>query len=108
MPTLTEIEMCEPPVLQRDQTMGPSIDLDHRILRALRLVDERLHPAGSAAMGRSLGEITQAVGGTTHHVHARVQTLIDRGLVIRERIPGGPRRGPGASQYLLTGAGWCA
>lgn len=90
---LTAIEPCEPPVLTRDRNVGPTTDLDHLILQAL-----------AQRAGLRLQDITQVVGGTTHRVHARVQTLIERGLVHRERIPGGPRRGPGASRYLLTQA----
>ena len=91
MATLTEIEPCEAPLSARDQIAGPSTDMDHQILQFLAQ-----HP------GVELRAITRAVDDTTHHVHARVQTLIDRGLVRRSPIPGGPRRGPGASRYRLT------
>lgn len=95
MPTLTHIEPCDPPVHQRDQATGPSTPLDHEILRFLS------HCGGPA----ELGEITRGIGGTTHRVHARVQALLDRGLVHRRPITGGPKRGPGASVYTLTAAG---
>lgn len=94
MPTLTEIEPCDPPVLLRDRTTGPTIPLDHEILRVLRTWG----PA-------ELREIRDLVDDTTHHVHARVRMLADRGLVERRVLAGGPRRGPGASVYQLTERG---
>jgi DNA-binding HxlR family transcriptional regulator len=97
MPTLTAVEPCDPPVLLRDRTAGPTIPLDHAILGVLR-------DRGPA----ELREITKQVRDTTHHVHARVRMLVDRGLIERKLLAGGPRRGPGASYYELTeeGRGW--
>lgn len=93
---LTEVLPCEPPELVRDRATGPSIAVDCAILEYLKE-----HP------GQPLSRITRGIGGRTHHVHARVQVLIDRGLVLRLPTPGGPQRGPGASWYYLTeGASW--
>lgn len=95
MPTLTRIEPCEPPVLVRNQTAGPSTPLDYAILGFLR--DREPMP---------LRAITAGLGSTTHRVHARLQVLVDRSLVRREALPGGPKRGPGASVYSLTAQVW--
>lgn len=92
MPTLTQIEPCEPPVLQREQVHGPSTPLDYAILRFL----------GTQRFPVTLATITAGVESTTHRTHARVRCLLDRGLLQRRPIPGGPRRGPGASEYSLT------
>jgi DNA-binding HxlR family transcriptional regulator len=95
---LTEIQPCEPPEVFRASTSGPSLDIDCAILEHL----ERSAPAG-----QELNSITRAVGGTTHRVHSRIRALMNRGLVHREPIPGGPARGPGASEYrLTTAASW--
>lgn len=89
---LTTIIRREPSVPAQQRPVGPSTDLDGAILRFL-------------GCGRAvpLGEITKGVGATTHKVHARVQTLVGKGLVIRTRNPLGPQRGPGASTYQLAG-----
>lgn len=92
MPTLTRIEPCDPPTLQREQVSGPSTPLDYDILRFLR----------AQRFPVTLATITAGVGSTTHRTHARVRCLLDRGLLKRTVIPGGPRRGPGASEYSLT------
>ena len=81
---------CPPPEVVTQRPGGPTIPLDHAILRAL----------DDGPM--ELREISRRVSDTSHHVHARVQTLIAKGLVVRNSIPGGPRRGPGASVYALT------
>lgn len=95
MPTLTQIEPCDPPTSVRDQATGPSTPLDHQILQHMQ--DREPMP---------LRAITRAVGSTTHRVHARLQVLIDRGLIRREALPDGPKRGPGASVYSLTAQVW--
>lgn len=94
MRTLTRVEPCEPPAILRERSSGPSIPIDHQILA---------YVAGAGPA--QLSEITRAVGGTTHHVHARVQTLITRECLRRDPVPGGPRRGPGASLYTVTDRG---
>jgi DNA-binding Lrp family transcriptional regulator len=85
---LTEILRRDPPV--RKQT-GPSTQVDLKILKAL---------AGGDRM--ELREITRIVGNTTHHTHARLQTLVNKGLVVRLKPPGAPARGPGASLYQVN------
>lgn len=87
---LTQIVPCSPPEITAPSTGGPTIPLDFAILNALE--------NGPA----ELREISRRVGDTSHHVHARVQTLMTKGLVERSSIPGGPRRGPGASRYALV------
>jgi len=82
---LTEIIRRDPPVRKQS---GPSTQVDQRILAAL---------AGGDRM--ELRQIRALVGGTTHHTHARLKTLIDKGLVTRFKPPGAPARGPGASLY---------
>lgn len=96
MMTITEIIPHEPTVTPRMRANGPSTPLDEKILGFL--ADGR---------PRELQEITRAVEpGATHNIHARTQSLVGKGLVIREPIPGGPPRGPGASTYRLAAAGF--
>lgn len=82
---LTEIVPSEPP---------NGVPVDKAILRVLADVADPVQ----------LRFITERVGNgeTTHHVHARIEALIARGLVKRYRPPGAPRRGPGASVYELV------
>ena len=87
---LTQIVPCAPPEPVSRRASGPTIPLDHAILEAL----ENGPP--------ELRQISRAVGDTAHHVFARVQTLVDKGLVEWHKRPDGPRRGPGASVYALT------
>lgn len=89
---LTQIIECAPPV-QQNREPGPTTELDAAILAALE--------AGDILQ---LREITAAVGGSTHKVHARVCVLMNKGLVTRIQNPTGPSRGPGASWYRLVGA----
>lgn len=91
---LTEIEPCDPPEAFRGRLAGPTRPIDCEILEYLV----------RQSRGVPLADITQAVGSTTHNVHSRVSALVDRGLVHREVLPGGPRRGPGASLYRVTKA----
>jgi DNA-binding MarR family transcriptional regulator len=86
---LTEIIRKDPPPQRRPAV--PSTEVDAQILAVL---------AGGDRM--ELRDITKAVGRTTHHTHARVMTLVRKGLVARERPPGAPSRGPGASLYQLV------
>jgi predicted ArsR family transcriptional regulator len=88
---ISEIIPREPTFARRQRTNGPSTPLDEAILEFLG--DE---------VPRELQEITKAVGATTHNVHARVQSLVHKGLVARSATPGGPPRGPGASTYRLA------
>lgn len=92
MPVLTELQPCDPPETYRDRAQGPSLPIDCAILRHLEA-----HPDGE-----HLAAVRAAVGGSTHYVHARLAALADRGLVHRSPVPGGPRRGPGASVYMLV------
>lgn len=85
---ISEIIPREPTLTPRQRTTGPSTPMDEAILAFL-----------SDGQPRELREITKAVGGTTHNVHARAQSLVHKGLVTWERVPGGPARGPGASMY---------
>jgi hypothetical protein len=87
---LTDIVRSEPPTAS-SRPGGPTVPVDEAILRVLADVADPV----------PLRFITQAVGDTTHHVHARIETLITKGLVVRRRAPGAPRRGPGASVYEL-------
>lgn len=32
-------------------------------------------------------------------IYARLRVLVARGVLVREQIPGGPQRGPGAGRY---------
>jgi hypothetical protein len=32
-------------------------------------------------------------------IYARLRVLVQRGVLVREQIPGGPQRGPGAGRY---------
>lgn len=86
--TLTEIIRRDPPVRKQS---GPSTRVDRQILAAL---------AGGERM--ELRDITRVVGSTTHHTHARLATLVGKGLVVRVKPPGSPARGPGASLYQLV------
>jgi len=88
---ITEIIPHEPSITQRTRGNAPSTPLDEAIMEFL-----------SDGQPRELQEITRAVGGTTHNVHARAQSLVGKGLVTWTRIPGGPSRGPGASTYRLA------
>lgn len=88
MPMLTEIVRRDPPA--RKQT-GPSTQVDQRILAVL---------AGGDRW--ELREIVHRVDSTTHHTHARLQSLVNKGLVVRWKPPGAPARGPGASLYQLA------
>lgn len=90
---LTDILPSDPPATS-SRSGGPTVPVDEAILRVL----------GDVADPVRLQFITESIGGgaTTHHVHARIETLIDRGLVKRIRPPGAPRRGPGASVYELV------
>lgn len=88
MAAITEIIPVEPTVTPRQRAHGPSTPLDETILEFL-----------ADGQPRELQEITRAVDGTTHNVHARTQSLVRKGLVTRSPIPGGPPRGPGASHY---------
>jgi len=85
---ITEIIPHEPILTPRQRSNGPSTPMDEAILEFL-----------SDGQPRELREITKAVGGTTHNVHARTQSLVRKGLVTWARVPGGPMRGPGASVY---------
>ena len=89
MPMLTEIVRRDPPA---PRAPGPSTPLDTAILAAL-----------ADGERRELREVTVLVGDTTHKVHARIQTLVDKGLVLWTRLPNGPQRGPGASVYQIAG-----
>lgn len=89
---LTQIVPCAPPEEPVHRVSGPTIPVDHAILEALEPGPLELR------------EISRAVGDTAHHVFARVQTLVDKGLVEWHRLPDGPRRGPGASVYALVGS----
>jgi hypothetical protein len=88
---LTEIIRKAPAPIPAQRPMGPSTPLDEQIMAFL-------------ADGRvvELNDITRAVDGRTHKVHARVQTLVGKGLVTWTRNPTGPQRGPGASSYRLA------
>jgi predicted ArsR family transcriptional regulator len=88
---ISEIIPREPTLAPRKRTNGPSTPLDEAILRFL-----------SDGRPRELQEITRAVGGGTHNVHARTQSLVHKGLVVWTKTPGGPPRGPGASTYRLA------
>jgi hypothetical protein len=88
---LTEIIARDPTPAQGQRPVGPSTPLDGLILAFL-----------GDGQPRELQEITRAVGGSTHKVHARAQSLVGKGLVTWTRIPGGPSRGPGASVYQLA------
>jgi DNA-binding Lrp family transcriptional regulator len=88
MPTLTEIIRRDPPV---KPPPGPTTALDALILQVLQDGERR-----------ELREITAALSVSTHKAHARIQTLVGKGLVNRTRLPGGPARGPGASVYQIA------
>ena len=90
---ISEIIPREPSLTPRQRRNGPSTPMDQAILEFL-----------SDGKPRELREITRAVGGTTHNVHARAQSLVRKGLVVWDRVPGGPARGPGASEYQLATA----
>lgn len=90
---LTEIVPCDPPATARLGSPGPTLPVDEAILAVLADLADPV----------PLRVITRHVGDTTHHVHARIETLITKGLVVRRRAPGAPRRGPGASVYELAG-----
>jgi predicted ArsR family transcriptional regulator len=79
METITKIIPREPTV--------PDRPLDDAILAYL-----------ADGEARELRQITEAVGGTTHNVHARAQSLVKRGLLAWHRNPI-VQRGPGASTY---------
>jgi hypothetical protein len=88
---LTEIIARNPALPPQQRPAGPSTRLDELILAYL-----------NDGEPRELQEITRAVSGATHKVHARAQSLVGKGLVTWTRIPGGPARGPGASRYQLA------
>lgn len=87
---ITEIIPHEPTATARRRSTTASTPLDEAIMAFL-----------SDGERRELQEITRAVGGTTHNVHARAQSLVRKGLVAWEKTPGGPPRGPGASTYRI-------
>lgn len=72
---------------------GPTVPLDHSILRIL-----------GDGEPRELCSIRMALPDkpSTHALHARITTLVEKGLVQRTPLPGGPQRGPGASHYQLV------
>lgn len=90
---LTEIVPADPPIPVELRPPGPSTPLDVAILAAL--ADGQPH---------RLREVARATGDTSHHVHARAQVLVERGLLLWLRPEGGPTRGPGASHYQLAGS----
>lgn len=69
---------------------GPTTDLDHAICRVMengnfwepREIQKQLSPET---------ELPQ--------IYARLRVLVQRGVLVREQTPGGPRRGPGAGRY---------
>ena len=89
--TLTEIIERDPAPAPALRPAGPSTPLDQAILDAL-----------SCGREMALQEVTRATGNSTHKVHARIQSLVGKGMVNWIRTPGGPRRGPGASKYQIA------
>jgi predicted transcriptional regulator len=83
---LNEIVPCDPPLMS-----GPRpLPIDTQILDML------------AARGpMELAELTAATGDSTHRVHARLTSMMKRGLVQRRQL-GARTRGPGASVYVLA------
>jgi predicted ArsR family transcriptional regulator len=83
----------EPPAPLALRHRGPSTPLDHKIIAVLTEADSRPCHAG---------QIAQKVGAGSHAVSSRLKVLTDRGLIRREAVPNGPRRGPGAFLYRLV------
>ena len=85
-----------PPLRSTERAPCPTVPLDHAVMRVMQ--------DGTA---RQLVSIRRDVGlpVSTHDLYARVRTLVDKGLLIRTPLPGGPRRGPGASEYSLAPLG---
>jgi predicted transcriptional regulator len=84
----TEIIPCSPPAMVETAAPSSQVPVDGRIMQVLVEADRPME----------LREITRLVDDTTHHVHARVQELVRKGLVVWNRHPE-RRRGPGASTY---------
>jgi hypothetical protein len=83
----------EPNPPRNQPAPGPTVPLDHEILRIMR-----------DGVERELSSIRMAMADkpSTHNLHARMVVLVGKGLVERIPTPEGPRRGPGASKYRLA------
>lgn len=90
---MIELQRRDPLPARNAPAQGPTVPLDHAILRIL-----------GDGEARELVSIRMALADkpSTHDLHARISTLVDKGLVCRTPRPGGPRRGPGASYYQLV------
>ena len=74
-------------IIQRDRPGLPVVtEFDQAVLAALT------NPTTPA-------EVAKTVGSPTHRVAVRLKVLADRGLVLREKVPGGPANGRGSVKY---------
>lgn len=92
-----ELLQREPPPPLEERYVRPNTELDRLILRVMvEALEQR------SRVEWTPHQLVSATGALNKDVWRRLGLMAQRGLVKRNQVPFGPRRGPGSFTYSVT------